>query len=313
VVHYRTFRNTDPPQLTLVWNEVFAGNGGVRLTSNSALDHFVFAKPYFDSAGLILAEEDGHCLGFCHAGFGPNAAETALSTETGIICLLGVRVAQRRRGIGRQLLERGETYLREHGAGAIVAGPHPPLCPFYQGLYGGCQLPGFLASQPEAEAFFTTQGYKADKDVLVFRRRLAAPIPWSDPRQISRLANFEMRVSACKTLGSWWQECVWGPVEPLELLLCTKAGESVARALAWDMGGQEGSAAIAGIRNLTVKEELRRQGMGRLFVALLFRFLHEQYFEAAEVHVEHDQVAGREFCRSLGFTLADRGRVYRKT
>lgn len=312
MVQYRTFRNTDPPQLTQVWNEVFAGNGGVHLASNSALEHYAFAKPYFDPAGLILAEEDGACLGFCHGGFGPNAPETSLSTETGVVGLLGVRAAQRRRGIGRELLQRCEAYLRERGARAIVAGPHPPLCPFYQGLYGGCQLPGFLASHPEAEAFLLAQGYRTDKEVLIFRRRVADPIRWTDPRQMSRLSQFEMRVSACKNLGSWWQECVWSPVEPLEFLLCSKAGEPVAGALAWDMGGPEGSAPSVGIRNLAVKEQVRRQGLGRLFVALLFRVLHEQYFDAAEIHVPEDNVACREFCRRLGFALVDRGRVYRK-
>jgi ribosomal protein S18 acetylase RimI-like enzyme len=312
VVHYRTFRNTDPPQLTQVWNEVFAGNGGVRLASNSALEHFVFAKPYFDPAGLVVAEEDGQCLGFCHAGFGPDTAQTSLSTDTGIICQLGVRPARRRQGIGRKLLEHGENYLRVRGASVIIAGPHPPLCPFYQGLYGGSQPPGFLSSQPEADAFLAALGYRTDKEILIFRRRVSDPIRWSDPRQVSRLSQFEMRVTAGKNLGSWWRECVWAPLEPLEFLLCSKAGDPVAGALAWDMGGHEGTPAIVGIQDLEVKQELRRQGMGRLFVALLFRFLHEQYFEYAEMHTEQEQATGREFCRRLGFSLADRGRVYRK-
>lgn len=311
MVHYRTFRNTDPPQLTQLWNEVFAGNGGVRLASNSALEQCAYAKPYFDAAGLILAEEDGVCLGFCHGGFGPNASGSALSTDTGIVCALGVRLAQRRRGIGRQLLGHCESYLHERGARTILAGPHPPLCPFYQGLYGGCQLPGFLVSQPEAELFFHAQGYELHKDVLIYRRRVSDPIRWTDPRQSARLAQYEMRAGACKSLGSWWQECVWNPVEPLEFVLCSKAGEPVARALAWDMGGQEGPSNV-GVQELTVRDDLRRQGLGRLFVAMLFRVLHEQYFEAAEIHVQEDNVAGHEFCRRLGFDLANRGRVYRK-
>ena len=144
MVHYRTFRNTDPPQLTQVWNEVFAGNGGVRLASNNALEYCVFSKPYFDPAGLILAEEDGNCLGFGHGGFGPDAAGVGLSTQAGVVCLIGVQPAQRRRGIGRQLLERCEAYLRGRGARTLFAGQHPPLSPFYHGLYGGSELPGFL-------------------------------------------------------------------------------------------------------------------------------------------------------------------------
>ena len=68
VVNYRKFSNTDPPRLVQAWNEIFTGRGAVPLPSATYLDRFVFAKPYFDPAGLVLAEEDGVCLGFAHAG-----------------------------------------------------------------------------------------------------------------------------------------------------------------------------------------------------------------------------------------------------
>ena len=32
------------------------------------LERFVFCKPQFDPAGLFVAEEDGQCAGFAHAG-----------------------------------------------------------------------------------------------------------------------------------------------------------------------------------------------------------------------------------------------------
>ena len=47
------------------------------------LEQFVFSKPYFDPAGLIVALRDDKPVGFVHAGFGPNDEGTALATELG--------------------------------------------------------------------------------------------------------------------------------------------------------------------------------------------------------------------------------------
>lgn len=313
VVEYRTFRNTDPPHLTEIWNEIFAGHGGVRLANRSVLECCVFSKPYFDPAGLFVAEEDGVCLGFCHGGFGPNLQEAALSRETGVVCLLGVRPSQQRRGIGAQLLGRCEAYLKGQGARVLFAGPHWPLAPFYQGLYGGSDLPGFLVSESQAEPFFLKHEYHRDRETLIFRRRVADPVRLNDPRLIARRGQYELRVSSCKSLGTWWRECVMNPIEPLDFSLVDKKGESVASALVWDMDGHAGRGASAvGILGLVVNEPLRRQGLGRLFVSWLFRMLHDQYFEVAEIQVEQENETGQRFCLSVGFELADRGRVYRK-
>src|SRR5205085_1341627 len=132
----------------------------------------VFAKPYFDPEGLILAVEDKARVGFVHAGFGPNQKETALSYASGVICLLGVRPSHRDKGIGSELLDRGVAYLRGKGARTIYAGQLRPLTPFYLGLYGGSDLPGFLASDEAAAPFLEYAGYRASATCLVLQRRL---------------------------------------------------------------------------------------------------------------------------------------------
>src|SRR5438067_1190395 len=81
------------------------------LATPSTLEEYVFAKPYFDPAGLLLALEDGVPVGFAHGGFGPGADESALSTGTGVVCAVGVRPSHRRRGLGAELLRRCEAYL----------------------------------------------------------------------------------------------------------------------------------------------------------------------------------------------------------
>ena len=96
VVQYRIFKNGDPPGLVEIWNEAFVGRGAARLRHSSVLERFVFAKPYFDPAGLIVAEKDGQLLGFAHAGFGPNQRETVISKSTGVT-MIGMKKTTRKK------------------------------------------------------------------------------------------------------------------------------------------------------------------------------------------------------------------------
>src|SRR5262249_54118619 len=134
MVYYRTFRNTDPPGVVEVWNDGFTGRGAVRLRTSTPLEHHVFAKPYFDPKGLIVALEGGEPAGFAHAAFGSNDIETAIDSTQGVTCCIGVRPAFRRRGIGTELLRRCEAYLRERGTQNLHMGVTRPVDPFYFGL-----------------------------------------------------------------------------------------------------------------------------------------------------------------------------------
>ena len=87
MVHYRTFRNTDPPGLAEVWNESLRGRGAVPLANSSPLEHLIFAKPYFDPAGLILAWDGDTLVGFGHAGFGVKADESELVKPKAFVVL----------------------------------------------------------------------------------------------------------------------------------------------------------------------------------------------------------------------------------
>ncbi len=160
MIDYRTFRNDDPPGLVRVWNEALTGRGAVPLPTASALEEYVFAKPYFDRAGLTVALDDGQAVGFAHAGFGPAADESALSPSAGVVCALAVRPGFRRRGIGSELLQRSEAFLAGRGAATIEAGPMPPNNPFYLGLYGGSESAGFLESDAAADPFLLRRGYQ---------------------------------------------------------------------------------------------------------------------------------------------------------
>lgn len=315
VVQYRSFHNDDPPHLAEIWNEAFIGRGAVQLRHSSPLERHAFSKPYFDPDGLIVALENGRRIGFAHAGFGPTKAETALSYTAGVTCLIGVRPAHRRRGVGSELLERCEAYLRKRGARTIYAGPMHPLNPFYLGLYGGSDLPGFLASDDASGPFLEYHGYMPWETSLVFQRRLDQPVNVADGRFAALRRRFDLRIVPRVTVGTWWQECVLGLLEPLEFRLEeTLTGRPAGRAEVWEMEGfswRWGIPAV-GIVDLTVREDLRRQGIAKLLVTHILRYLQDQYFGVVEVQTAERNQAAVKLFRSLEFEQVDVGRVYRQ-
>jgi ribosomal protein S18 acetylase RimI-like enzyme len=314
VVHFRGFRNTDPPRLVELWNECFTGRGAVQLRTPEPLEQRLFAKWYFEPAGLIIAEEGDACIGLAHAGFGPGADSGALDHSAGVVCLIGVRPSFRRRGIGSELLKRCEDYLRQRGAQTLFAGPHTPLDPFCFGLYGGSQTSGFLTSDPAAEPFLLHHEYQVSRRTLVMQRRCGDALA-GDVRAIGFRSRYEVRLSASKSLATWWQNCQFNLLEPQEFLLAEKkTDETVARALIWEMEGfsWRWQQPAVGLLALEVKENLRRQGFGRFFVGLLLRHLQEQFFEIVEIQVNEADAGPVNFFRRLGFTQVDVGQVFKK-
>ncbi len=315
MVHYRTFRNTDPPRLVEIWNTAFTGRGAVRLRHSTPLEHHVYAKPYFDPAGLIIAEEDGTAVGFVHAGFGPNADESGLSTASGVICVLGVRPTHQRGGIGSELLRRAEAYLRDRGATTLYAGPHKPLDPFYMGLYGGAAMPGFLTSDPAAQPFFTRHGYQPYQSTLVFQRRLDRAVSLGDARFMALRNRFELRIAPRKTVGTWWQEATFGLLEPFDFRLEEKAGGQLAAQTAvWEMEGfsWRWNQPSVGLIDVLVRAELRRTGLAKFLLAQILRYLQDQFFGIAEAQTPEPNEAAVRLYRGLGFEQVDLGRAYRR-
>lgn len=315
MIHYRSFRNSDPPSLVSLWNQSFAGSTAVQFRTSTPLEHFIFAKPYFDPAGLIVALEDGEVVGFAHAGFGPNAAQTALSHEVGVVCMIVVHPSHRRKGIGSELLRRGEGYLQSKGAQIICAGPMRPFNPFYFGLYGGADSPGFLTSDPGTELFLTRNGYRVEESCQVLHRTLSGAISTIDPRFMHLRRRFEIFFALQTGIVSWWQECVLGPLELLEFRVKERTtAQTVARATVWEMEGftRRRNEASIGIVDLEVREDLRRQGLAKFLLTYLLLNIQEQYFTLAETQVPERNQTAIKLYQGLGFEKVDEGRIYRK-
>lgn len=315
MVHFRSFCNFDPPGLVQIWNEALTGRGSVQLRNSSPLERHAYAKLHFDPAGLIVAMHGDEYVGFAHAGFGPNHNETALSYTAGVTCMIAVRPKYRRKGIGSALLERCEAYLRGKGARTLYAGPMKPLNPFYFGLYGGSELPGFLASDEAAGPFLEHHGYRPAETCFVFHKRLEQALNINDGRFASLRRRFHVRVVPRTGVGTWWHESTHGLIEPLEFRLEEiPSGRLAARAEAWEMEGFSWRWGLpsAGVESILVREDLRRQGLGKFLLMHVLRYLQEQYFGLAEVQNSERNQVGIKLLQTTGFEQVDFGRLYRK-
>jgi ribosomal protein S18 acetylase RimI-like enzyme len=312
---FRPFQNTDPPALIEIWNEAGLGRGAFPVRSPVLFEYCVFSKPYFDPAGLIVAIDDGRLVGFVHAGFGPNAAETNLSTETGVVCAVVVRPSHRRQKIGTQLIHHAEEYLRQRGAKKIIAGGVPPWNPFYFGLYGGANLPGFLLTDAAAEPFFLRLGFSTWQSRLVFERRLNDYQSVIDPRFVALRRRYDVQLVPQPDIPSWWCECVFGLFEPFEFRLADRlTGIPAARVVGWEMTAgltPQGHGSI-GLLNVYVRPEVRRQGLARFLLNQMIRYIQEQFFQLVEVHIPEGDDPAIKLFQSLGFQQIDMGRSYQK-
>ncbi len=314
MIHFRTFRNTDPPALVRIWNEAAGGRGVAPLRSASLLEYFLLAKPYFDPAGLLVAEDDGVLAGWALAGFGPAAGEGALDTSSGVVCLLAVLPGHRGRGVGTGLLRHCEAYLRGRGAREVFAGPQEPLNPFGFGIYGGSGSPGFLDSDRSLGPFLQRLGYRPARTVLVLQRHLDRPFTVIDGRFPSLRKRFEVRQVLKRGAATWFQEGVRGPLEVEEFVVEEKGtGRAAGRVLVWEMEPFVGpwNEHPVGVLHVEVDEAQRREGLARLLLANVLRFYHDQYFTLAEAHAPQGDAAAAGLLRGLGFQQVDAGHLYR--
>lgn len=319
MIVFRRFRNTDPPALADVWNESHTARGSFPLRTPALLERWIFSKPHFDHDGLIVAcddADDNKIVGYALAGFGPNEALTALDHSHGVVCSVAVRPGAMRKGIGTELVKRCAEYLTKRGATTLRAGPVWPHCPFGFGLYGGTNCPGFLASDPAADPFFKKLGYAPGAQTLVFQKKLDAPLSIPDARFSLLRKRYETQVMRAAGVPSWWHECVWGTLDPVEFRMVDKLASNfiAARALVWELEGYgwRWGFPSAGILDISVRQDLRRLGLAKLLLSQILRFLQDQFFGICEFHAPADDAALVGLCRSATLEHVDTGTTYLK-
>jgi ribosomal protein S18 acetylase RimI-like enzyme len=315
VYQFRTFRNSDPPQLAEIWRDQPPQRGLIQPVSPTLLDQFVFSKPYFDPAGLIVATHGERAVGFVHAGFGPNEAETEIDTASGTTYQLMLRSEARQDALADELLARAESYLRERGAQVIYAGGIRPLNGFYLGLYGGSELPGVLASDPVLNAAAIRNGYREIDKVIVLQLDLSTYRPpfTRAQRQLRREVTFSEAYDPPAT--NWWDATTMAGFERLQFYL-QKAGRTDPLASVWFWNIEPLSSAwgvpTAGMFDLVVCSDRRRQGLATFLLSESLERLKSRGAARVEAQTMRANAAALALYEKLGFTRVDEGTVYRK-
>lgn len=314
-IRYRTFRNTDPPALVRVWNETFTGRSAVPVRTPAWLEHFIFAKSYFDPAGLIVAEDGGMPIGWALTGFGPDATGQRLDQTTGVLCLLGVSPSHQRGGVASELLRLSEDYVRGKGGTTMLAGPLGPRNPFTFGLYGGADSAGFLQSDTNAGPLLTRAGYTVAHTTLVMQRLLDRPFNIVDARFPGLRRRYEVRPVNNRPPEPWYPLSAHGPLDIHEFIACEKPnGPPIGHVYAWEMEtySYRWNEHAVGVTHIDVAEGHRRQGLARLLLGSVLKHFHDLYFTLVEAHAPADCTAGIALLKGMSFRQVDAGHVYRK-
>jgi ribosomal protein S18 acetylase RimI-like enzyme len=283
--------------------------------SATLLEQFVFSRPYFDPAGLIVALDGQQAIGFVHAGFGPNESETSIDRQMGTTYQLMLRSEYREDSLVDELLSRSEAYLRERGAQVIYAGGIRPLNGFYLGLCGGSELPGVAASDPVLNAAAMRNKYHEIDKVVVMQRELARyrqPFTRTQ-RQLRRELTFSERYDPAAR--SWWDAITMAGFERLECSL-HQAGEteSLAKVQFWKIEPLSTCWGIptAGMLDLEVCTHRRRQGLAAFLLGEAFERLNNRGILRVEAQTMRENFAALALYEKLGFVRVDDGTVYRK-
>ncbi len=314
MIEYRRFRNSDPPHVRRLWQTCDLGRGAAQDFDSDALETVVFSQPYFDRNGLILACDGGKVVGYVHAGFAAVDDGNRIGSDAGVIAAVMVSPAYRRRGIGRELVRRAETYLRERGATSIRAGQADPCDPFYVGLYGGSQPAGFLESDPDAAPFFAALDYQPEARRLIYQRSLEAKGEPVSLRLMTVRKSTKLSVPPA-TQKNWWWQTRTGRLDTVALALVPKAGGGAPVAqvtvVALDYYLPCWQQRSIGLVDLYVPEEHRRKGYAQALLVEVCRRVKAELITLVEAHVDETNVAGMQTLTSAGFMQVDAGVVYR--
>lgn len=277
----------------------------------SNLEDLLFAKPYFQSEGLILAMDDDRPVGFVHAGFDFLPDGSDLNLETGIISQLRVIPHDQDDEIQDGLMNSALEYLRRAGAKTAYFGSHFPTSPFYLGLYGGSRIPGLAEGDSIAESVCQRFGFVDVDEVSIFRRTLVGFRTVVDRNQMQVRRSFQIRADADPSLKSWGEACTMGRSTRMRFSLIDRKDESIRGTVSyWDMEPLANSLGVVamGMYNLRVDDEARRAGLATFLVGESLRHLATQSIGMVEAQTESINAATCRLLEKLGFEKAGTGR-----
>lgn len=314
----RPFRNSDPPALAQLWNQVVPGKLGAQPLRVHELDTHAWGGVNFEHRGLIVAELDGRIVGFVHAGFGPDLPIDSkrpleVSHEMGTVAMLVIEEGLQDTRVVTELIHAAEDYLRNRGAKVLYAGCSFPLNPFYWGVYGGSEGAGVLSRHEPFRTALVDLGYEPVSTTVLLQADLTLG-EVRDPRAalIRRQTQIEFQDDALS--GNWWQNLALGDFQFMRARLLSKiSGQQIGCAETWDMGWfarSDGRSRI-GLVNLEVAPEHRRKGYARHLVSEIFRRARDNLVDLVEVQTSATNNPALSLYASLGFQPIDEATLFR--
>ena len=314
MIRYRSFLNTDPPLLVDIWRQQAPIRGQVESVTQLNLDHLILSKPYFESAGLILAVDDSSGqsvpLGFVHAGFAPTADLSDIDTSIGIVCQLKVVPGDNAEVIANELLKRACDYLKSRGASRVHAGSSFPHAPFYLGLYGGSQIPGILVDDALALKSMMDFGFVENDRIVVLERRMAGFKTVTDRKQISLRRQYQINAIADPLEQSWWESCTRGMTERERFSVYHKKDQNVCGSVSfWDVQplAHRWGCLARGMYDLIIPEENRGIGLATYLVGESLRHLMQQGVGIVEAQTWASELPAIGVFKKLGFDEVSQG------
>jgi ribosomal protein S18 acetylase RimI-like enzyme len=303
--------------LVKLWHECQLGRGAADGLRSDAFEAVNFHKTYFDAQGLILAfdEDTGEAIGFVHAGFGTQEDGTALDYRVGVVCVIMVHPEYRRKGVGRELLRRAESYLIVKGATEIRAGSAPPHDPFYMGLYGGTKPAGFLESDPESRPFIEACGYAEHEQRNIFFRDSENSSAPMNMKIMDLRRRMQLAVTDRLPDRSWRNAIRYGNLDYIRFLLQPKNGESPVAGvtiIGLDFYLPKWNRRVVGMTDVFVVDDHRKQSVGQTLITEVCKRLKDELITGAEAHVRALDEAGNKLLKSAGFYQVDTGIVFHR-
>jgi hypothetical protein len=279
------------------------------------LEELIFARPYFDREGLIVAVDGERPVGFVHAGFGASDELASLDKSLGTTCQLLVAPHEERAQIQAELLRMSEVYLAGRGVQQLFGGAAFPVNSFYLGLYGGSRLPGVLATDVEQSALFKNAGYREKERRLLLNRPLANFRPPVDRRLMQLRRRCEVIAVHDVTPDNWWESCIWMHATWTRYELRFKdSADALISATFWDILPLSKSWGVQAVGMVRVEDtaEARAEGMSTFLLAEAFLDLQRGGAALMETQAFARDTALLALFKELGLGVYDEGVLFVK-
>ena len=292
------------------------GRGVAAGLTVDAFEYFVFAQPYFDKHGVVLALDGDRLVGYAHATKAVNDDESGLSESRGSVIALLVHPDFRRKGIGTELIRRASRYLQDEGVQTVRLGPDNLTNGFYMGMYGGAQPNGFLEADGSMHPFAQSMGMEPAQRFRSYQRDLNRKT--REPMSMKLIANRRNTVLQAvdpSSGASWWWLTRYGRLDAVQFnLLDKRTNEALASCelFGLDLYIPKWGQRAAGLGQISVPDQHRGNDYELSLVLEMGKYLKDQLVTIIDVSIDECETETVTLLESVGFEQYDTGTVFAK-